>query len=225
MIVFSFYVDRRRRYPDAPEYVPLLRVLDDSCRRLGIRHVVLTDFSTAGEVERAGMTTFAMKLPGNLMRALTESQARCLESVRGEDVLFVGADCVVLRDPRGCVPAADLALILRPGHKRHRINNGFMYVPASSREKTAPVFRRIANTCGTSMCDDMVAVERVLLPMPDDYGSCRRAGIDVQFLPMGTWNAGPKSVDSPPSSGAFVAHFRGRDRKKFMADWASRWAS
>jgi hypothetical protein len=225
LTVCSFWVHRPKDYPDAVDYVPLLLALDRSCKRFGVLHVVLTDYSTARKCRAAGLDCWSTRLPRNLMRALTEAQAQWLERRhdRDTDTLFVGADCLVARDPRHGLPAeADLSLIYRPGHKRHRINNGFMYVPAASREKVARLFRRIADGCGEAMCDDMVAVERALAPMPEGYGQHDRAGLRVNFLPMHLWNAGPKRLDEPPGE-AFVLHFRGRQRKTIMADWAARW--
>lgn len=222
LIVASFYVDRRTDYPDAVEYLPLLRALDRSCARLGMMHVVLTDFATAPEIEAAGIATLATELPRNLMLALTESQARCIESNLGADVLFTGADCIIRRDFRTLLPVADLSIILRPGHKRHRINNGFMFIPAESRAKVAPLFRQIAGSTGETMCDDMAAVERALAPMPADYCLTKRAGLTVNFLPMSVWNGGPKSADDPAER-SHVLHFRGRARKAVMVPWAERW--
>jgi hypothetical protein len=46
----------------------MLKVLDGSCRRLDIDHVVLTDFETAPEIEDKGIATFAMDLPRNLIK-------------------------------------------------------------------------------------------------------------------------------------------------------------
>ncbi len=217
LTVCSFFVDRRADYPDAVDYVPLLKALDRSCSKVGFEHVVLTDYTTVPQVRAADMVTFATDLPRNLMRALTESQARWMEDAHANDcdTLFVGADCLVRRDFREHLPAADLSIILRPGHKKHRINNGFMFVPASSREKVAPLFRAIADDCGEVMCDDMVA-------MPLDFGLQERAGLAVNFLPMKIWNGGPKRLDDSADS-AHVLHFRGRARKDLMLDWADRW--
>jgi hypothetical protein len=222
LIVASFYVDRRSDYPDAVDYIPLVRALHRSCGRVGLQHVVLTDYATAPAIEAAGVGAWRMDLPRNLMRALTEAQALWLETSVHGDTLFTGADCLVARDFREHLPPADLSIILRPGHRKHRINNGFMVVPAASRSKVAPLFRRIADDCGEVMCDDMVAVERALSPMPDDYGVAERAGLTVNFLPMNVWNGGPKSADDP-ATGAHVLHFRGRARKAVMLDWAARW--
>lgn len=119
------------------------------------------------------------------------------------------------------LPPADLSIIFRPGSKRNRINNGFMYIPAGSVAKVAPLFRRIADDTGETMCDDMAAIERALAPMPMDHGIHERAGLAVNFLPMGIWNGAPETVDDP-ASGSFALHFRGK-RKQMMIDWAKRW--
>ncbi len=225
LTVCSFWVHRPDDYPDAPDYVPLLKALDRSCERFGLNHVVLTDFRTMDRVlDEVDAVASPFRLPRNLMRALTEAQAQCLEHpLSGQgDTLFVGADCLIRRDFCGHLPPADLSIILRPGHKRHRINNGFMHVPATSRAKVAVLFRQIADSTGETMCDDMVAVERALAPMPLDYGLQERAGLTVNFLPMGIWNAGPKRADDPAEA-AFVLHFRGKARKVIMLDWAARW--
>lgn len=229
LAVASFYVDRRAEYPDAVEYVPLLKILERSCVRLGFDHIVLTDYETQNEIRSAGLLPFAPEckrddLPRNLMRALTEAQAQWLEQTPwpGHDTLFVGADCVIRRDFRDALPLADLSIILRPGHKRHRINNGFMYVPAASLTKVAALFRKIADDCGSVMCDDMVAIERALSPMPDVCCLTERAGLTVNFLPMGIWNGGPKTADDNGMA-SHVLHFRGKERKKVMLDWAERW--
>ncbi len=222
-VVVSYWVHRPKDFPDAPDYLSMLKALDRSCRRLGLAHVVVTDQTTKPFLGNGDITAFATDLPRNLMKATTEAHARWLEhDHRGPvDTLFVGADCLVQKDPRGHIPEGDLAIVLRPGHKRHRINNGFMYIPDASRKKVAPLYRRIANNCGGVMCDDMVAVEEVLKPMPFEYGPCERAGLKINFVPMNVWNGGPRRVEK--SSSAYVLHFRGHQRKGIMLDWAARW--
>jgi hypothetical protein len=256
LTVCSFYVDRREDYPKAVDYIPLLLALNHSCHRLGFEHVVLSDRHTMAQPNvrltikgsciggtdgglvigpRGGPLQFTTSgewpadLPRKLSCALTEAQARHLESLAKwnpmeTDILFVGADCLIARDFREHLQPADLSIILRPGHKRHRINNGFMYVPAGSVAKVAPLFRRIADATEPvfNLCHDMVAVERALSPMPLDYGLQERAGLTVNFLPMDIWNGGPKRVDDEAAE-AFVLHFRGRHRKAIMLDWAKRW--
>lgn len=224
LTVCSFYVDRRADHPKAVDYLPLLHALDRSCWKLGLTHVVLTDRATAPQLCDERLVPSASDLPRDVAQATTEAQACWLEGAPGtpQDTLFVGADCLIRRDFRGHLPDADLSIILRPGHKRHRINNGFMFIPAGSREKVAALFRRIADSTKEEpswACADMVAVEKALSPMPLEYGIQERAGLTVNFLPMHIWNAGPKVIDDRCDD-AFVLHFRGRARKGLMVDWA-----
>lgn len=223
LAVCSFWVHRPFDYPDAVDYVPLLRILERSCRRIGVDHLVLTDFATAPRVRAAGMTPLPMDLPNNLTQASTEAQAQWLEQ-DGDgpmDTLFVGADCIIRKDPRGQIPAGDLTIAFRPDSKRHRLQNGFMFVPAASRAKVAPLFRSIADSCGEAMCDDLVALERALAPMPETYGAQERAGLTVNFVPMMPWQGAPDAAEDPIED-AFVLHFRGRRRKALMLEWAVR---
>jgi hypothetical protein len=232
LTVCSFYVDRRENYPDAVDYIPLLKALDRSCKRLDIHHVVLSDRATSTPLQEPGRHCY-FDLPRDLTRATTEAQAQWLEyhtmlSTTGHvrtqcpDTLFVGADCLIVKEFRHALPEADLSIIFRPNDKLHRINNGFMYVPKASCAKVAKLFRKIADDTKPVMCDDMAAIERALAPMPNDYGIHERAGLRVNFLPIDVWNAGPKSIDDYNDK-TFVAHFRGNARKKVMVDWAARW--
>lgn len=224
LAVASFWVHRPDDYPDAADYLRLLALLEASCRRLDLAHIVLTDNETAPLLRDAGITYFRTDLPRNLMMAFTEAQARWLEfDHRGPiDTLFVGADCLIRREFRHDVPAADLCIAFRPEGKRHRLQNGFMFVPAASRTKVAPLFRRVADTCGGEMCDDLVSIERALSPMPTEYGLQERAGLAVHFLPMSPWNDAPDGLEDSIED-AFVLHFRGRRRKELMVEWALRW--
>lgn len=225
LAVCSFYVNRRTEYPDAVDYMPLLQALNRSCERLNVAHVVLTDKTTAIKVDDAELAFFASDLPRNLTKATTEAQACWLEENPwpGADTLFVGADCLVLKEFRDVLPPADLSIAFRPNDKRHRINNGFMFVPAESRAKVASLFRRIADATGPNMCDDMVAVEEALGPMPlFGCGSYARDGLLINFLPIDVWNGAPNTLDDACAD-SYVLHFRGKHRKTIMVDWAKRW--
>lgn len=227
-VICSFYVNRPKDYPSKlypviPRYLDLLAVLDRSCARAGLEHVVLTDVVTSDMVGAAGFKPFMSDLPRNLMQSVTEIQARWLESPhsKGVDTVFVGADCIVLRDFRGLLPACDLGIAFMKGHKKWRLNTGFMFIPASSRERVAPLFRLIADDTGEAMCEDMIALERALVPMPADYGTFDRAGLKVAFLPLAQWNHPPK-YDGPPTDACNVLHFMGgwEDQKALFFEYA-----
>lgn len=225
-VVASFWVHRPKEYPGAAPYLEMLKILDASCRRFGFEHVVLTDSLTCQQVSAAGMRPWFIDLPNNLMKSTTEAQARWIASPhsQGVDTTFVGADCIIRRDFRADVPACDLAIAFMKGHKKWRLNNGFIHVPAESRERVAPLFRLIADDTGDEMCDDMLAIERALVPMPADYGIHRRRGLDVAFLPMEKWNHGYKIDPSDPAVDANVMHFMGEWEagKPLFFEWAAR---
>jgi hypothetical protein len=191
----------------------MLKILDASCRRFGFDHVVLTDHATKPLIP-VGMGVFAFDLPQSLMKATTEAHARWLEDWRLDvDTIFVGADCIIRRDFRHQMPAGDIAIAYMLRHKKWRMQNGFMYVPRASRTKVAPVLRAVANDTSEVVCDDMLALERALLPMPPEYGVQRRQGIDVNFLPLPVWNCCVKRADNPAQQ-ANVMHFMGGWRVK-----------
>jgi hypothetical protein len=229
VVVCSFWIDRPDQFPNPPDYLSMLKILDASCKRAGMDHIVLTDNTTLPTINRGGLYAFATDLPRSLMKATTEAHARWLEWTRANlDTLFVGADCLIRRDFRAELPAGDIAIAFMKGHKRWRINNGFVYVPAASREKAAPLFRAIANDTSEEMFDDMLAVERALSPMPADFGIHERHGLKVNFLPLLKWNrymAVCKQTPNPLSDAAedaAVLHFMGGhdNGKRLYFEWA-----
>lgn len=226
-VVCSFYVERKEKAlrqdcgpikeppPSRERYLAMLKVLDASCRRYSLEHVVLTDCITADAIAEAGLVPFMVDLPRNLMQATTEVHARWLASPHsaGCNTTFVGADCIIQHDFRPHVPASDLAVAFMRGHKKWRINNGFMHIPAASRERVAPIFRLIADDTGPVMCEDMIAVERALSPLPLIEGVFERRGIKVALLPLHRFNLSPHYMPEADITGAYVLHF--------MGGWAS----
>ena len=207
----------------------MLRVLQKSCDQHQLDHVVLTDHETLNrQFEAFGeMRYFAGSgVPEPLMQAMTELHARWLEKTPvgpAAHTLFVGADAIMRRNPRGLMPAeADLCVTLRPGHPRYPINNGFMFVRSEARERVAQVFRAVADRCGPKWGDDQRTIANVLGPMPARHTQgVARAGVRVAFLPMVPFNTVPRSFEDP-APGAVVLHFRGKARKTLMLDWAKR---
>jgi hypothetical protein len=220
LTVASFYVHR----PDHPrhgesDFAGMLRVLDASCKRLGLHHVVLTDFASTDRIPM-GVGYSPMPLPEELMQATTEAHAQFLDGRPGCDVLFVGADSILLRHPSRFVPSdADLCFTYRPGHLRYPINNGFMYVNARAREGAALFFREVADRCGGRWGDDQRAIAGMLEPLPKSYGEIERHGMRIRLLPMLRFNdvpAGPQDK----CQGVCLLHFRGRKHKPKFFPWA-----
>lgn len=227
--VASFWVWRPVEHPNAFDYPVLLRILQVSCDRLGIRHVVLTDHATlASERWPAGIVGWASDLPQPLMQATTAAQANYLESGPEADVLFCGADCVLLANPLKALPVEPaLCLSYRHPTARYPVNNGFMLARRHSIEKVAALYRRIADRCGARWCDDQRAIRAELEPMPPACGVYERAGLSIAFVPMKRFNHLPRDVGDQ-ARGCTMLHFRGKQhatgqhRKDFMVAWAAR---
>lgn len=221
--ICSFWVLRPEEHPEAEarNYPGMLRVLQKSCDKLGLRHLVLTDRDTArSELWPDGVEPWAVALPQPLMQAFTEAAAKFLECPPEDDTMFVGADCIFLKDPNNVFPIEpDLCITYRTPWDRHPINNGAQLIRRRSLAKVAPLYRRIADRCGTVWCDDQRALVAELAPMPQTVGTYERAGVKIAFLPMKNFNHLPKDV-SDPCRKACMLHFRGKGRKQFFFDWA-----
>lgn len=234
-VVVSLYVERREEHPEAEarNYPGMLRVLQRSCDRFGMRHIVLTDVETHRSPQwPTGIQAFACRdVPRPLMRACTELQARYLETQHHlsrmgasakDDVLFVGADCIFVGDPlRFYPPAPDLCVTYRDRNSKYPINTGAQLIRRRSIGPIGELYRRVADRCGTVWCDDQRAIQAELEPMPPVHGVFERAGLNVAFLPMARFNVVPTSVEDP-CHGALMLHFRGKARKQFFFDWAER---
>lgn len=227
--VCSFWVHRPLEHPNAFDYTVLLRILQESCDRLGIRHVVLTDHATQA-LDRwpHGIEGWASDLPQPLMQATTRAQSNYLASGPDGDVLFVGADCILLANPLKALPAEPaLCLTYRHPSANYPINNGFMLVRRHSLPQVAALYQRIADRTGAKWCDDQRSIRAELEPMPATCGIHERAGMSIAFVPMKRFNHLPKDVDDP-ARGRTMLHFRGKQhatgqhRKDFMVSWAQR---
>ncbi len=223
--IVSFWVLRSEEHPeaDARNYPGMLETLQRSCDRLDLRHVVLTDAVTANSsLWPATVEPWSSDLPQPLMQACTEAQARYLEAKPDTDTLFVGADCIFLQDPLLFYPRGpDLCVTYRNPVARYPINTGAQMVRQRSLDMVAPLFRRIADRCGTVWCDDQRALVAELAPMPPVAGVYKRADMMVAFLPMKRFNVVPLSVDDNCKN-ACMLHFRGKGRKQFFFDWATK---
>lgn len=222
--IVSFWVLRPDEHPEAEarNYPGMLEVLQRSCDRLGLRHLVLTDPETANSsLWPVTVMPWSIDLPKPLMQACTEALARYLESGPEGDTLFCGADCIFLADPIRFYPRGPgLCVTYRDPKSRYPINTGAQMVRQHALEPAAALYRRVADRCGTVWCDDQRAFISELAPMPPVVGTYKRAGMDVAFMPMKRFNVVPKSVDDP-CKGTCMLHFRGKRRKQFFFDWAA----
>lgn len=224
LTVASFWAHRPKEHPKAADYPAMLTVLQRSCERLGFLHVVLTDRKTVDSgLWPLGTEAWIAPLPLPLMQACTEAQARYLECRPDGDTLFVGADSILLTDPRPHLPAdADLYVTSRrPNERLDAINTGFQFIRQSAAAKVAALYRRVADRCGEEWRDDQRALVAELDPVPLPPAIEERAGLRVAFLPMRRFNHSPL-WRGDLCKDAVLLHFRGRQRKKLMFDWAKK---
>ena len=120
MIVASFFTPRFEKY-EGVNYDELLFLLDKSCKKLDFKHVVISD-----EPRPKPLNTYLTYLPENLMQAFIYGQMKFLSEVK-EPVLFVGADCLLTKDPRPFF-LGDLTITTSDTFSDCRMNTGAIFV-------------------------------------------------------------------------------------------------
>lgn len=202
MLVASFFAPREVRWGlDTAGYEKCLRVLDDSCKRLNLRHVVLSDS------DRPGFDTAIFPLPEPLMQAFLSAQMQFLEQAT-EPVLLTGADCILTADPRGVLgDDCDMAITVGP-FADCRMNTGAIFIKDGP--KCAKVWREALASKPVRWGDDQTSLYRAILA----------SDLKIKELPCQQYNWAPESPDD--SAGLpLIAHFRG-PRKGWMRAWYER---
>jgi hypothetical protein len=203
MLVASFYAPRFEKWSGC-DYDRLLQLVDASCRRVGRRHVVISDS------ERPGLDTAVFDLPENLMAALLDGQRQLLAATPGP-VLLIGADCLMTRDPRPYL-AGDITITTSPTFSDCEMNTGAIW--CADGPTCAPVWQAAVDRGPREWGEDQVAL----------YGAIRDAEaagtLNVERLRCEQHNWAPSHL-ADPAGMPTVVHFRGR-RKAWMAEWASR---
>ena len=199
MIIASFFAHRYQQW-EGVDYLPLLRLLDASCRRLGLRHMVI------GDKALPGLETAVCGLPENLMAAILDGQRQLLEWAQ-EPILFVGADCLIAKDPRP-IMAGDLTITISPTFSDCVMNTGAIWCadPARCATVWADALRRNPSEWGS----DQTAL----------YAAMLGCDLDVRGVRAEDHNWAPRTV-ADAAGMPTVVHFRG-PRKRWMADWAKR---
>ncbi len=195
-VVASFYAYRYDKW--GIDYTDCLRVLQESCDALGLKHVVI------GDKQLPGFDCALYDLPDNLMLALLEGQRRFLCDA-GERVLLVGADSVITRNPFR-ISDAMLAVTLGP-FKDCPMNSGFLL--CNEPRPCADIWQAALDRKPLEWGDDQRALWAA---MQDAIAE----GKDIETLKCTEHNWAPSSASDQIDS--TVVHFRG-PRKKFMRDW------
>ena len=230
MIVASFWVHRPEEFPNAADYPAMLRILQRSCGRLGLRHIVLTDQATrllpswpCGD-DGQSIEARIFDLPSPLMKAVTLAQAHWLwrfePEIEDNRTFFVGADCILLKKPKA-KSGAHVTVTYRHAGANYPINTGAILINKPGKAVRA-LFDGIADRCGERWGDDQRAIRDALRPLPDGYGIHHRAGgLAIDFSPMWPLNYCPRD-EADPADGAVMVHFRGQRRKDLLFEWAKR---
>jgi hypothetical protein len=199
VIVASFFAPRYEKWPGC-DYDKLLLLLDKSCRRFGLEHVVISD------TLRPGLNTALYDLPAELMPAILTGQRNFLAATPGP-VLLVGADCLLTKDPRP-VLAGDITVTIGP-FADCEMNTGAVWCASGAR--CAPAWDAALDDGPLEWGDD----QRML------YEAIQESGLDVRKVRCEDHNAAPDNIDDDAGMPT-VVHFRGR-RKSWMGAWGQRY--
>jgi hypothetical protein len=199
MIVASFFAPRLKDKWGGCDYIALLHLLDASCKRFDLEHMVISDR------ELPGLNTMICALPENLMLAILDGQRQFLEWAQGP-VLLVGADCLILRDPRPIL-GGDITITIGP-FADCPMNTGAIWCAKGPR--CAPIWSKAIASGPTNWGDDQTSL----------YAAVLSSGLDVRSVLAQEHNWAPND-EFDPAGTPTVAHFRG-PRKAWMAAWSER---
>jgi len=216
----SFFTHRPGEERWGCDYVDQLRLLEASCRRFGVDHVVLTDMET--ELPD-GFAAFRRELPRELMRAVLYVQQQYLASTEhnDEDIILLGADCVLARDPREVFEDCfDVAVTVDHSLGDCPLNTGAIFVAATATPLAAQAWDEAMHGMGVSWGDDQRALYSRLGPLPNLPALQQSGGLAVKVMKLHPWNHAPKDVNEATGTTGLL-HFRG-PRKKFMRSYCKR---
>lgn len=200
MIVASFHAPREDRW--GVDYDALLMLLDASCQRLGLRHVVISDSPRPALLETA-----IFDLPENLMLAILDGQRQFLAATSGP-VLLVGADCLLTANPPVLIGSIDMAITTSDQFSDCRMNTGAIW--CADGRTCAPVWQAALDDNPQKWGEDQTTL----------YDAVKESGLRVREVRAEDYNWAPNNEFDDAGMPA-VVHFRGR-RKAWMADWALR---
>jgi hypothetical protein len=226
-VVASFYAPRPRHPGHVYDYLDCLAVQRDSCKRFGCRQLVITDAPALRD-----LPTFHAELQQELMPAILAGQLALLESGIADDLVLIGADGLLGRDPAALFDATDADDRFDLGVTTHPfadciLNTGLIAVPAGKAATVAPIWRAALARCGEAWGDDQLALAAVIRPTLERGVEERPVAgetLRIRFLPVPGYNEAPDHVGH--AIDALIVHFRG-GRKVWMREWAHRhaWAA
>lgn len=214
----------RNQPPEAWQpYIPLLRWQRDSTlAHKEHSHIVVCDQNLPGFdcIVRGEDAE-----PLSLMKSIITSQLVALDAWNGKHPLvLVDADCLVLRDLHGAFDRFngywDVMLTNR-SNPVAPINNGVMYVSPPNKKKIIAYFQKALSLCKDHWGGDQEAMGAAAAPIPMDYhGIVERAGLRINLVTMKYYAVVPETEGQRHKRGQYMAHFKGTNRKPWMATYA-----
>lgn len=208
----------RPEHPKYLDYLTLLRIQRDSARRVGHRHLVVTDCDAL-----EGYETLRADLSGSLMKAILEGQLAWANQWDGEGhAVLLDIDCLVLVDLGLAFDRSfDIGLTSRKD-RAAPVQNGAMYFAPGSQNAARRLFSQALERCGDHWGGDQEAISQVVAPVPQPTTMARRLGVRVAFLSTDTHNYSPKVPPEKIPARRFVMHMKGEMRKPWVEPFARR---
>ena len=201
MIVVSFFAPRFEKYAGV-NYDELLFLLDKSCKKLDFKHMVISD-----ESRPKPLNTYLTYLPENLMQAFLYGQTKFLSETK-EPVLFVGADCLLTRDPRPYF-SDDLSITTSDSFQDCKMNTGAIFV--KNPELCSHVWLDALGLKPKEWGEDQIFL----------YKTIKESNLKVKEIRCEDHNWAPRNIHDDAGMPT-VVHFRGK-RKSFMPQWAEKY--
>lgn len=210
---------KRTDHPDFDrDYMRLLKFQIRTAQHFGHRHTVVTD--DAGLQVPLPSQTLVVSLPHALMHAMIAGVIERLRNPVDCPIVFVDVDVLIGNDLHDAFGGFDVGFTRR-ANDIAPINNGAMYVYDAA--KALPIFERALSICGTHWGGDQEAISAALAPVPNAECVLDRDGARVAFLSMRRHNCAPKERGARHYQDPFVIHFKGKEAKEWMPEYANRW--
>lgn len=187
-----------------PDYLELLKLQAQTVRRVGHRHVVVTD------AELPGYKTLQAELPRSLMHAILAGQLAWLRQwPANQRAVLVDIDVLVCRDLRGAFNGTWDIGLTRRDNPVAPIQNGAMYFDSGCKTAAIALFERALELCGEHWGGDQEALSQAVAPVRPVGSVAQHFGARIGFLSTETHNFGVKNGAPKMHPSRFCLHFKG----------------
>jgi len=227
--IVSYYSPRPAEFGDrAFAYDEPIALIDASCTRLGLRHILLTEKGNEDKIPHVDPArVFAIDGTQSLklMQATVAGQMAYLRHVgTGEGgVIMTGVDCMWMKDPSPVFDGGDWDVSVTIGpYSPGGLNNGLVALAPNRGDAAARFYELAWHNCPEDWPGDQQAIRAIVYPFAPIGKIADRHGVKVRYLDMDTHNLPPACPDDPAIPGAYMLHHKGA-RKEFMGAVAEQW--